>query len=167
MKEWPSSNRCGGNGGRPVANATKDFEELFGLFATHRVKAVVVGAHAVAFHAKPRYTKDIDVLVEPEEDNAARVVLALEEFGFAGLGISSTDFDHPGSVLQLGHPPNRIDLMTSIDGVTFEEVWLGKSSGTYGSAEVQFIGLAELIRNKRAAGRPQDLADLAWLTALP
>jgi hypothetical protein len=146
-----------------MADATKDFEELFTLLATHGVRAVIVGAHAVAFHAKPRYTKDLDVLVEPDAGNAARLVGALEDFGFAGLGISPADFSRPGMILQLGHPPNRIDLMTSIDGVTFDEVWTGRERGSYGAIPVDFIGRAELIRNKRASGRPQDLADLTWL----
>ena len=146
-----------------MGGTTKDFEELFTLLATHGVKAVIVGAHAVAFHAKPRYTKDLDVLVEAEAGNATRLVRALEEFGFSGLGITPADFAHPGMILQLGHPPNRIDLMTAIDGVTFDEVWAGRIRGAYGNIPVDFIGRAELIRNKRASARPQDLADLGWL----
>ena len=146
-----------------MADATKDFEELFGFFEAHSVKAVVVGAHAVAFHAKPRYTKDLDILIEPSVENATRVLAALEEFGFGGLGVTIEDFATPGRVLQLGQPPNRIDLITSIDGVTFDEVWQGRASGTYGMAIVDFIGRDELIRNKRASGRPH-LADLSWLT---
>jgi hypothetical protein len=146
-----------------MGDTTKDFEELFALFGSHRVKAVVVGAHAVAFHAKPRYTKDIDILVEPSTDNADRLIGALEEFGFAGVGLTRDDFARPGVVVQLGHPPNRIDLMTSVDGVTFEEVWGGRVRGSYGKVSVDFVGLNELIRNKKASGRPQDLADLSWL----
>jgi hypothetical protein len=146
-----------------MADATKDFEELFACFANHGVRAVVVGAHAVAFHAKPRYTKDLDILIEPTLENAARVVAALVEFGFGEVGLTAEDFAASGRVVQLGHPPNRIDLITSIDGVSFAEAWRGRAEGKYGEAKVQFIGRDELIRNKRASGRPQDLADLSWL----
>ena len=146
-----------------MVRATKDFEELFAFFESHSVKAVIVGAHAVAFHAKPRYTKDLDLLLEPSEENARRALLALTDFGFGSMGIAVADLANPGRVLQLGQPPNRIDLLTSIDGVTFEEVWQGRVPGSYGAASVAYIGRRELIRNKRAAGRPQDLADLSWL----
>ena len=146
-----------------MADATKDFEELFLLFEAHAVKAVIIGAHAVAFHAKPRYTKDLGLVLEPTEENGGRALAALVEFGFGGLGVSVDDLALPGRVLQLGQPPNRIDLITTIDGVTFEEVWNGRVGGRYGDAAVSFIGREELIRNKRASGRPQDLADLSWL----
>jgi hypothetical protein len=143
--------------------ATKDFEELFAVFLRKGVRFVVVGAHALALHAKPRYTKDLDVLIEPSAPNAKRVVAALEEFGFAGMGIGLRDFDEPGRILQLGVPPNRIDLMTRIDGVTFDEVWSSHVTGAYGTVTVPFIGYEALVRNKAASGRPQDLADLAVL----
>ncbi len=146
-----------------MADATKDFEDLFACFAKQDVRAVVVGAHAVAFHAKPRYTKDLDILIEPTPGNAKRVVAALAEFGFGDVGLTADDFASPGRVVQLGHPPNRIDLITSIDGVSFSDVWNGRVEGRYGNAIVQFIGRDELIRNKRASARPQDLADLSWL----
>ena len=150
-----------------MADPTKDFEELFAFFETHAVKAVIVGAHAVAFHAKPRYTKDLDLLLEPTEENARRVLHALDDFGFGELGIAIADLAVPGRVLQLGQLPNRIDLITSIDGITFDEVWRGRVAGRYGSAHVAYIGRNDLIRNKRAAGRPQDLADLSWLETKP
>ncbi len=146
-----------------MANPTKDFEELFGFFESHNVKAVIVGAHAVGFHAKPRYTKDLDLLLEPTEENARQVLKALSDFGFGNLGISIADLSIPGRVLQLGQPPNRIDLMTSIDGISFDEVWRGRVAGRYGKENVAYIGRNDLIRNKRAAGRPQDLADVSWL----
>jgi hypothetical protein len=129
----------------------------------HEARFVVVGAHAVAYHAKPRYTKDFDLLIDPNVVNAERVVAALEEFGFSGLGIVPADFASTGRILQLGVPPNRIDMMTSIDGVDFDEVWSGRAEGSYGKQIVSFIGRAALIKNKRASGRPQDLADLELL----
>jgi hypothetical protein len=123
----------------------------------------VVGAHAVAFHAKPRFTKDFDLFVEPSESNATRLLAALTDFGFGGLGLTLEDFSQPGRIVQLGEAPSRIDIATAIDGVTFEESWNGRAVGTYGGQPVSYIGRAELIRNKTAAGRPQDLADLSWL----
>lgn len=143
--------------------ATRDFEELLRAFVRNDVRFVIVGAHALAWHARPRYTKDLDVLIEPSPDNASRVVTALEQFGFAGLGITTADLDTPGQILQLGVPPTRVDLLTRIDGVTFEEVWASRVTGTYGQVAVPFIGHDALIRNKTAAGRPQDLADLETL----
>ena len=133
----------------------------------HAVRALVVGAHAVAFHAKPRFTKDFDLFVEPARENAERIVGALADFGFGALGLTANDFATPGKVVQLGVAPSRIDIATSIDGVTFEEAWAGKVRGTYGQEPVWFIGRDALIRNKTAAGRPQDLADLSWLREPP
>ncbi|MGH2669508.1 MAG: hypothetical protein ACRDH5_10440 [bacterium] len=133
----------------------------------HGVKALVVGAHAVAFHAKPRFTKDFDLFVEPSPENAARLLRALDEFGFGDLGLGVADFATPGKVVQLGVAPARVDLATSIDGLSFEQAWAGKVAGSYGAEPVWFIGRADLIRNKIAAGRPQDLADLSWLQGPP
>lgn len=142
---------------------TKDFAELFAAFNARNVRAVIVGGYAFAFHAKPRYTKDIDVFVEPTPENAANVLAALNDFDFGGLGLTVSDFASAGQTIQLGMPPNRIDLLTVIDGVSFDEAWAGRVAGRYGEQPVQFLGRAELIRNKRASGRPQDLVDLAAL----
>jgi len=146
-----------------MADATKDFEELLVCLKRHEARFVVVGAHAVAYHAKPRYTKHFDLLVESSAANGERLVAALEEFGFAGLGMAAEDFSAPGKILQLGHPPNRVDLMTSIDGVSFDEIWDGRAEGAYGTVRVPFIGRDALMKNKRASGRPQDLYDLELL----
>ena len=146
-----------------MADPQKDFEELLKFFASRGVKAVIVGAHAVAYHAKPRYTKDLDLLIEPSRQNAQRILRALADFGFSEVGLQVEDLSEPGRIVQLGFPPNRIDLMTAIDGVPFSEVWAGRVEGSYGGASVFFIGREELIRNKKASGRPQDLADLDWL----
>jgi predicted nucleotidyltransferase len=146
-----------------MAKVTKDFEELLDAFLRHEVRFVIVGAHALAHHAKPRYTKDLDLFVEPSAENARHIVAALDEFGFGSLGITSADFERPGLILQLGAPPNRVDLMTSIDGVSFVEAWHSRVEGAYGSVRVPFIGYEALIRNKSTAGRHQDLADLEIL----
>jgi hypothetical protein len=142
---------------------TKDFEELFACLRHRNVKALVVGGYAVAFHGQPRFTKDIDVFVEPSPENADRLLAALTDFGFGGLGLTVEDFATPGKIVQLGVAPNRVDLLTTIDGVTFDEAWHGRISGHYGNEAVDYIGLAELIRNKRASGRPQDLLDIEGL----
>lgn len=146
-----------------MARATKDFEDLLDVFLRNDVRFLIVGAHALAHHAKPRYTKDLDILVEATPVNAARIVEALEKFGFGGLGISSSDFDQPARILQLGVPPTRIDIMTSIDGISFPEAWETHVVGSYGRLDVPFIGYEALIRNKAASARPQDLADLEIL----
>ncbi|HSN69644.1 MAG TPA: nucleotidyltransferase [Thermoanaerobaculia bacterium] len=146
-----------------MAESTRDFEELLGCLTRHGVRFVIVGAHALAHHAKPRYTKDLDVFVDADPANARRIVAALEEFGFGGLGISPDDFSESGKIVQLGSPPTRIDLMTSIDGVTFEDAWQSRVEGAYGTASVPYIGYEALIRNKTASARAQDLADLEVL----
>ncbi len=143
--------------------ANRDFEELFECLTQREVKALVVGAHAVAHHAKPRYTKDVDILIEPEADNARRLLQALDDFGFGGLDLSVEDFSSPGKIVQLGYEPNRVDFITSLGSVSFEEAWAGRVPGRYGAQNVFFLGLRELIRAKEDAGRPQDLADLDWL----
>lgn len=144
-------------------SASRDFEELFGFLNARRVKALIIGAHAVAFHAKPRFTKDLDIFVEPSRENAASLLAALADFGFGGVGLNLEDFSSPGRIVQLGHPPNRVDLMTSIDGVDFDSAWRGRVAGRYGSAEVYYLGRDDLIRNKSASGRPQDQLDVAAL----
>lgn len=139
---------------------TKDFEELFAFLNARHVRAIIVGGYAFAFHVKPRFTKDIDVFVDPTPENAARLVAALEDFGFGSLGLAAADFSSPGAIVQLGVPPNRVDLLTAIDGVSFEEAWAGRVSGQYGAQPASYLGIEELRRNKRASGRTQDLADL-------
>ena len=144
-------------------NQKSDFEELFGCLTARNVRFVVVGGHALAYHGQPRYTKDLDVFVEPSPENAARLLLALEDFSFGGLGLTAADFDRPGKVVQLGVAPNRIDLLTAIDGVPFDEAWRGRVVGRFGTESVPFLGRRELLANKRAVGRLQDLADIEAL----
>ncbi len=139
---------------------TSDFEELLECFNAHHVRALVVGGHALAFHGHPRFTKDLDVFVEPSPDNAARLVAALAAFGFGEAGLTADDFSTPGKIVQLGVAPNRIDLLTAIDGVSFEEAWTGRAAGRFGKQPVAYLGRTEFLKNKRAAGRPQDLADI-------
>jgi len=105
----------------------------------------------------------VDVLVEASVDNAERLLGALSDFGFGSLNLAVEDFSREGKIVQLGFEPNRIDLITSIGGVSFEEAWRGRVAGHYGRCAVFYLGLEELKRSKEAAGRPQDLADLDWL----
>ena len=141
----------------------EDFEDLLKLFNKNKVKYCVVGGYAVAFHAKPRFTQDMDILVQPYKENALKILRSLNSFGFKSIGLSQEDLAKKGKIIQLGYAPIRIDLLTSIDGCTFDEVWKNKIKGHYGKVSVYFIGLKELIKNKRHTGRPQDKLDLSFL----
>lgn len=140
-----------------------DFEEWFGCLNRHRVDYVVVGGYAVGHHGHPRYTADLDVWYRVDEGNVARLLEALEEFGFGSLGLKPADFLRAGNVIQLGYPPEQIDLLTRVSGLTWEEAARDRSVGTYGEAEVPYLGLRSLLKNKRATGRAKDLGDLEEL----
>lgn len=142
----------------------EDWNEMFRWLSTHGVRFIVVGAHAVAANGRPRATQDLDLLIEPTPENARRLGDALRAFGFPALADQSEAFAELDRMATLGTPPLRIDLMTSIDGVTFEEAWRGRLVGRMGEHEVPFLGLEELRRNKRASGRPKDLLDLELLS---
>lgn len=145
-----------------MAKLHDDWIEFLRLLGANRVRFVVVGAHAVAAHGRPRLTADLDLLVEPTLDNGRRVVRSLQQFGFSGLDAQS--LTQPDVVVFLGREPFRIDLLTSIDGVTWKSAWAGRLRSHLGGVKVAFLGLRQLLRNKRAAGRPKDLADVALLT---
>lgn len=141
----------------------KDYEDLLRLFNKNKVKYCIVGSFAVGFYAKPRYSKDIDILIEPSLENGARIVKALEEFGFGSLNLKATDFAQKRQIIQLGYEPVRVDLITSIKGLDFGEVWKHRKRGTYGRQKVNFIGLNDLIKSKKCSSRKQDQADLESL----
>ncbi|NPV60473.1 MAG: hypothetical protein HPY75_12555 [Actinobacteria bacterium] len=141
----------------------QDFKELLESLNAHDVEYVIVGAYALAFHGVPRFTGDMDILVRPSPENAARILSALEDFGFGSLGLVPDDFQKPDHVVQLGVSPIRVDILTSITGVTWEEADAGKAIGTYGGVQVRFLGRDQVIANKRALGRKKDLADLESL----
>ena len=124
---------------------------------------MIVGAYALAFHGAPRFTGDIDIFVHISPENAQKILSALADFGFGSLNLTINDFQNPDSVVQLGVPPVRIDIITSITGVTWEEANKGKIKGLYGNVPVCFLGREQYIINKRATGRKKDLADLEAL----
>lgn len=145
----------------------KDLRAFVELLNSNGVEYVIVGAFALAWHGYPRYTGDLDVLVRPGVTNGERLMRVLREFGFGEIGISADDFAVEGSVIQLGFPPNRIDLLTGISGVAFDEVWEHRETGTVDGLAVPLIGRRELIRNKQSTGRARDLGDVEELSKRP
>ena len=141
----------------------RDFQELLECFARHDVRYLIVGGWALAAHGVPRLTQDLNVWIWPESGNALRVVAALDEFGFGDLGLAADDFVANDTVIQLGYPPNRVDLLTTPTGVDFEPCWAERLDIDLGGVRVPFIGLEGLRANKRATGRPQDLVDIQSL----
>lgn len=142
-----------------------DFRDLLAALLAAEVRFLVVGAHALSAHGHPRATGDLDVWVEPSVENSARVWEALAAFGAPAesLGIQADDFAMPEVVVQIGVPPRRIDLLTSLSGVSFTEAWPARVELEVEGLRLPFLGRAELVRNKRATGRLQDLADLEAL----
>ena len=140
-----------------------DFRELLALFNARHVEYLIVGGYALAFHGAPRFTGDLDLFVNPDAANAQRILTALEAFGFASVDLALRDFECPDQVVQLGVPPVRIDLITSLTGVSWDEAWAGRTTGRYGDVPVYYIGREQFIVNKRAIGRTKDVADLEML----
>lgn len=141
----------------------RDFRELLELLNEQKVKYVIVGGYAVAFHGAPRYTGDIDILVKPDRQNAARIIKALTDFGFASLKLKETDFEEPDITIQFGVAPVRVDIITSISGVTWQKAFQGRKKGKYGDVPVAYLGRKQLMENKKATGRPKDFADIEAL----
>lgn len=144
----------------------QDWLEWLSCLNDRCAEYLLVGGIALAHHGVPRYTGDLDVLIRPTEENAERVLQALRDFGFGSLAIGVADLATLGRVVQLGYPPGRIDLLTSIDGVAWDDADRTAEAGRYGTVATRFIGRAAMIRNKRASGRPQDLADAARLESI-
>ena len=138
----------------------QDFKELFELFNEQRVEYMIVGGYALAFHGAPRYTGDMDIYVKADSANANRVMEALKKFGFGSADLTPNDFMQQDKVIQIGVPPVRIDIMTSITGVTCEEAFSEKVKGKYDDTEVYYISRDYFILNKKAIGRKRDIADL-------
>ena len=145
---------------RPLSS---DLREFIHLLNTKSVKYVIVGAWALAFHGRPRYTGDIDIFVAREPDNADRLMEVIEAFGFGRSSIKRDDFLQVDHVIQLGREPNRIDILTGISGVAFDEAWESREQGSIADVAVFVISRDLLIKNKRAANRDKDQADVRLL----
>jgi hypothetical protein len=139
---------------------SNDLREFLELLNSRGVEYVIVGAHSLAFHGRPRYTGDLDILIRATPKNAAKIVGLLNEFGFAHSGFRESDFTEPNQVIELGRAPNRVGLLSSISGVSTDEAFASKVSAELDGIPVFILGKDALIENKRAVGRPQDLADL-------
>ena len=137
----------------------RDLRGFVGLLNSNGVEYLIAGAFAVAFHGFPRYTADLDLLVRPSAENADRVLHTFAEFGLGSLGIRAEDLQTPGMVIQLGMQPNRIDVLTTISAVSFEEVWATACEADLDGIPTRFIGRAALLRNKEHTGRAKDLGD--------
>jgi predicted nucleotidyltransferase len=136
------------------------FKEFVQSLNDNAVRFLIVGGYAVAFHGHPRFTKDLDIWIEVNQENGERLVTALAQFGFASLGLTADDFLEPDTIIQLGYPPNRIDLITGLAGVNFGECYANRVEAEIDGVLVPFIDLHNLKRNKLASGRAQDLADV-------
>jgi len=140
-----------------------DFSALLSLLGRHRVRYLVVGGWAVVYHAEPRYTKDLDIYVDAARDNSERLKRALEEFAGPLPELSIEDLADPSRIIMMGRPPMRVDIIKAIDGVRFETAWKNRVRASLGGVRINLIARRDLIRNKRASGRPQDLLDLEVL----
>jgi len=142
---------------------SRDFKEFIECLNEARVDYLVIGGYAVAHHGRPRYTKDIDIWLRISPENAGNLISALKAFGFESLGLKADDFLRPGVIVQLGYAPHRIDLLTSAEGLEFATAWETRCVAEVEGINVAFIGREQLLANKRAVGRPQDLADISGL----
>lgn len=140
-----------------------DFRDLLSTFNAHGVEYLVVGAHALAAHGRVRATGDLDVWVRPEAENAKRVLRALTAFGAPLHDLATDDLTRPGTVFQIGVAPLRVDVLTAIDAVEFDEAWSARFAAQFAGVAVSVLSVQHLIRNKRAVARTQDLADVEWL----
>lgn len=139
---------------------SQDFKEFVKLLIDHKVEYLIVGGYAVGIHGHPRYTGDLDVWINPTLENANKVVKCVNDFGFGSFNLTSQDFIKEENVIQFGYPPLRIDILTSIDGVNFGDCILNKKDVEIDGMLVHFIGLVDLLKNKKESGRPRDIDDI-------
>ena len=142
----------------------KDYEEFVELLNKHEVKYCIIGSYALAFHARPRYTKDIDFLIDISPENAKKIKSALDEFGFSSVNLTEQDFLKEGNIIQLGYEPVRIDIITSIKHIDFADVWNNKVQVQFGSQKAFIIDRENLIKSKKISDRTQDAADIEILS---
>ncbi len=141
----------------------KDFKEFIKLLNRHKVRYLIVGGFAFSYYSEPRYTKDIDIFIEPSPNNVSGIMKVLDDFGFGSLGLREEDFLEKGQIIQLGNEPVRIDLLNSIRGIDFTSAWNNRTTGNYGDETAYFISKSDLIKNKEATNRIQDMADIEKL----
>lgn len=137
-----------------------DFKEFIQSLNDNQVKYLIIGGYAVAFHGHPRYTKDLDVWIELSKENADRLIAALDDFGFGSLGLQASDFLEPNQVIQLGYPPSRINILMTPKGINFDSCFERRVEVETDGVNFAFIDLEDLLENKKATGRHQDLADV-------
>jgi len=142
----------------------KDFKEFIESLNKNSVRYLIIGSFALSYYCEPRYTKDIDILVDSTASNADRLMTAIREFGFSDIELGSRDFLEPDQVIQLGIAPLRIDLLTSLKGIPFADAWDRRTAGQYGDIPAFYISKQDLIDHKKLVGRKQDLADIEKLT---
>lgn len=147
-----------------MARLTKDSREFIESLISHGVEFLIVGGHALAYHGYPRYTGDIDFWVRCTPENAERLGQVLAQFGFSEIAALVEAFSKPGKMVQFGMPPNRIDILSALSGLTFEEAWKDRAHGQLDGVSAPFLGAKSLIRNKLASGRPKDIADVDELS---
>jgi predicted nucleotidyltransferase len=140
-----------------------DFEDFIKLLNQYEVEYMIIGGYAMAFHGRPRYTGDLDIWINISESNAMKMLKVLEEFGFSSLNFKKEDFLKENLINQIGYPPLRIDILTSIDGINFQDAYPQKQVIIIEGFTANYIGLNELIQNKNASGRQQDLVDVKTL----
>jgi predicted nucleotidyltransferase len=139
---------------------SRDFKEFVELLIKNKAEYLIVGGYAVAIHGYPRYTGDLDIWLNPTPENAKSIVKTVNEFGFSSFNLTESDFTKPGNVIQLGYPPLRIDLLTEVDGVSFNECFINRKEVEMDNLIVNFIGYEDLLKNKRESGRLRDMADI-------
>jgi len=142
---------------------SEDFKEFIELLNKNSCRYLIVGGYALSFHSRPRYTEDIDIWIDPQPENAKKIIKVLNEFGFGQLDITHHDLINPNQVIQLGHAPLRIDLLTSVDGLIFDKAYKNKVKVKYFGIETTIISRDDLILNKKSSGRKKDLSDLDWI----
>ena len=142
---------------------SQDFREFIELLIKNKAEYLVVGGYAVGIHGHPRYTGDLDIWLNATPHNAERILSSVNEFGFSSFKLTLEDFTKPGNVIQLGYPPLRIDLLTEIDGVSFEECFRNRKEVSIDNLIVHFIGYEDLLKNKKESGRPRDIDDIDHL----
>jgi len=143
-----------------------DFADFVDLLNRYDVRYMIVGGYAVMAHGHPRFTEDFDIWIKPTPENAEKIIVVLKDFGFVLKGLTKSDFEREDVVIQLGYPPLRIDLMSSISGVSFDDAYANHVLKKLGSSQMHFIGLRDLIKNKEATGREKDLLDAKQLNKL-